>query len=808
MPSACPVPRCWVRARTLGLLCASVLVQIALAAAEDEKPAFTILFTAEAHGALLPCDCPLQPLGGVARRATLIKRYRERGPVLLVDAGGWAAGGIYDEDTDGDAERDNLRTDLMVKALEGMKYNLVAWGDVDGKWIENNSSRCESFKVLRTEIIKTFTEDKWAQVGINNQGVGIDWFWKSSKFSKAPLNLPVSLSDGIPIPTFHAYLLPFGEDTSEEFAKAHLQSDLIVSAGRKTSTRVSWTAGNTVIANFDYQCRSLGVAEVFPRKGWKAGDAGPRWDIRIKQESLTPEIPDDPEMTALLAPHLDALRKKGKKKVEIEFWTLPRCPYCLKLEPELAKIAADLGARIALVPHFMVEKTADGKFIAMHDGKDETKELDEAGVQAVIAKYHPERFWDWLAWREKNPDALWETGVKDLGLPKASIAGALAANEHLEIFEKDYQLAVRRRIQGTPTLVLANKIYEGENQRLQILRALCGMLDEPKPEVCKSVPACFFDAECRKRGYVGKCLDAGKPGARCDFSQKAVRVPVRVLREPDALYSNHESILEVLLGRLPGIEWSYLDPVSEEGRALVQRCKIDRFPAYLIDPDAKTEANYAENFANAVDLRDGVLVLRSEVQGAHRIAARPRMLGRADLFVSRFSQPGTWAVEIGIDALSWRDAPEVVLHDGLYWNERRGPDGKVERELAARGGLAEIEDAAVAIAIRVLAPEKLNAYLLERGKRRGSEYGWLRAMQAAGVEVDKVLELAEGPDRKGPVPPILKILHAEANLLDGLGAGGDVVLLAENCELIPVRSRQELRYYLEQIGKRRPKPER
>src|SRR5262245_54457052 len=63
------------------------------------KPILTILYTAESHAGLLPCNCPLEPLGGVARRATLIKRYRERGPVLLLDGGGWAAGGLYDEDS-------------------------------------------------------------------------------------------------------------------------------------------------------------------------------------------------------------------------------------------------------------------------------------------------------------------------------------------------------------------------------------------------------------------------------------------------------------------------------------------------------------------------------------------------------------------------------------------------------------------------------------------------------------------------------------------------------------------------------------
>ena len=35
------------------------------------QPLFTVLFTAESHGALFPCDCPLQPLGGIARRARL-----------------------------------------------------------------------------------------------------------------------------------------------------------------------------------------------------------------------------------------------------------------------------------------------------------------------------------------------------------------------------------------------------------------------------------------------------------------------------------------------------------------------------------------------------------------------------------------------------------------------------------------------------------------------------------------------------------------------------------------------------------------
>ena len=109
----------------------------------------------------------------------------------------------------------------------------------------------------------------------------------------------------------------------------------------------------------------------------------------------------------------------------------------------------------------------------------------------------------------------------------------------------------------------------------------------------------------------------------------------------------------------------------------------------------------------------------------------------------------------------------------------------------------------MAFAVRQLAPEKLPLYLRERGKRRGSEIDWIRALEAAGLPVQKVLELAEGPDRQGPVEAILKQMRATADLLKQLDAGGDVILLGENCELIPVKSREELKYYLELIGKRR-----
>src|SRR5688572_19794029 len=57
-------------------------------AAPAEKR-LTIFYTAETHGTLEPCGCTSDPLGDIARYATVVREARKQGnPVLLLDAGG------------------------------------------------------------------------------------------------------------------------------------------------------------------------------------------------------------------------------------------------------------------------------------------------------------------------------------------------------------------------------------------------------------------------------------------------------------------------------------------------------------------------------------------------------------------------------------------------------------------------------------------------------------------------------------------------------------------------------------------------
>jgi len=88
----------------------------------------TILYTGTTHAMLYPCSCSIEPDGGIARRATLIKGLREKYPdSLLLDSGSFFAGGLLDEYTL-NTQADMQRTNVNLKAMELMKYDCVGIG--------------------------------------------------------------------------------------------------------------------------------------------------------------------------------------------------------------------------------------------------------------------------------------------------------------------------------------------------------------------------------------------------------------------------------------------------------------------------------------------------------------------------------------------------------------------------------------------------------------------------------------------------------------------------------------------------------
>lgn len=107
--------------------CAAALLLFCLS-----RPIFaqeiTVLYTGDTHAMVYHCNCPVEPDGGIARRASLVKALRKKYPkALLLDAGSFFAGGVMDENTQ-NAELDKQRSLVNLRAMELMRYDAVNLG--------------------------------------------------------------------------------------------------------------------------------------------------------------------------------------------------------------------------------------------------------------------------------------------------------------------------------------------------------------------------------------------------------------------------------------------------------------------------------------------------------------------------------------------------------------------------------------------------------------------------------------------------------------------------------------------------------
>lgn len=84
-----------------------------------------IIFTGQAYAALYPCICPHDPEGGLARRATVIKKARVEGVRLLVLEAGFSFASGESDQYRLNAEMDGRRTEIYLRALKKMDYDAL-----------------------------------------------------------------------------------------------------------------------------------------------------------------------------------------------------------------------------------------------------------------------------------------------------------------------------------------------------------------------------------------------------------------------------------------------------------------------------------------------------------------------------------------------------------------------------------------------------------------------------------------------------------------------------------------------------------
>ena len=94
------------------------------------KPTFTLFALAEVRGQIGPCGCTSDPLGDISRTVKLVDESRDKGPVLVVDAGSL----LYSKNPIPPhlAAQEELKADLIARTYKDrMQVAAVGLGPAD-----------------------------------------------------------------------------------------------------------------------------------------------------------------------------------------------------------------------------------------------------------------------------------------------------------------------------------------------------------------------------------------------------------------------------------------------------------------------------------------------------------------------------------------------------------------------------------------------------------------------------------------------------------------------------------------------------
>ncbi|MFH1441227.1 MAG: hypothetical protein ABIH18_04220 [Candidatus Omnitrophota bacterium] len=233
----------------------------------------TILYTGETHAMLYMCSCPLHPEGGVTRRATVIDKLRKKNPdTLLLDAGGFFAGGTKDEYAQ-NSELDKKRSLVNLKAMGLMGYDAVNISDEEfnfgPEFLKDNieksgiafvscNLKCDK---LQPYVIKNIRDLKIGIIGVDGvfstrKAAGVKFIDPKEAINNTVQELKKQSVDIIILLSY----LPKGAE--QQLIKDVPGIDVFIAGYSSNDKEASVKIGSTLIVRPAWQGRSLGKLDL------------------------------------------------------------------------------------------------------------------------------------------------------------------------------------------------------------------------------------------------------------------------------------------------------------------------------------------------------------------------------------------------------------------------------------------------------------------------------------------------------------------------------------------------------------------
>jgi hypothetical protein len=284
-------------ARTLFLLAATFFMGVVSQASAEE---LNIVFTGQSYAALYPCDCRVEPDGGVVRRAGLIRDIRQQlKNVIVLEAGASLASGPEDENSQ-DEDLDKKRSLIYLEALALMKYDAVlldgqsfAFGE---EFIRPYQGRlpfvCANISgPALPYILKDFGAFQVAVVGLTEEAAvqkgARDWRDPARVLPRQIAELKKKGADVIIL------LSALSREDDERLLRRVKGIDIVINGAKNLGSVTPRDVNGVVYLQTWWQARRVGVLNI-ELSGGKIG----RVDVSVPP--LVAGIPEDPAVAALL----------------------------------------------------------------------------------------------------------------------------------------------------------------------------------------------------------------------------------------------------------------------------------------------------------------------------------------------------------------------------------------------------------------------------------------------------------------------------------------------------------------------------
>jgi hypothetical protein len=726
-----------------------------------------IVASGETHAMLQACDCEDKPGGGFAKRASLIALLRDTSDLLLVDAGGFAGGGMYDSYTEG-RQKDSLRTMAALRAMGYMKYDAVCIGDDDlqygGLWLARQAYYAKVPLVSANCFFRggTLLGKPYVIVKKGNSSFGITAVTTEERMLMADDSIvikpPVEMLRKIwkemnQKSDFQIILAHVGESASRGLLDSFPDCGLVVNGHRKNTTDEFITPHGQVMLQFGYQGKSLSFAGVVrDSRGIALGRTG--W-IDIGKD-----VPDEQVVAKIVTfPGADSFPATAPV---LDLYIMGQCQYgiaALKQFVEAVKVFPSVQWQV----WFIGTTYIDGALSSLHG----SQEIDDELVWLSVQANYPQKWIDFLEKRSLS-DGTTEAVVRGMGLNLSQIKEWARSKGRVEL-RKHYLRSMHMAVNASPTLLVNNAAFPYEITKPRLAKAFCGQVKNA-PAYCDSLPGCFGDNDCRRTGKTGTCVTRKDGGRECEYKDALV-FTCTVIIPDSSLTHPQDKVIAGVADAFPGVKIDTVRIGSARGKALAAAFSPGFLPYFLFD---KTMAG-APNFST---FESGLILVRDSY------VFKPGMIKPAYLLNRKFL-PGSRTVFLDPAFSGSRDAVRNILK-----SEAAGLKPKIMPLIFAKPDSADLtveekmrqEEAMRWLVLSSQYPAKYEAYLDLFVSRNDVSY-WFVDCKRIGIDVDTLVIQINARKR------LLSDLFRD---ISELGMTGPVELMIDNREVVQVKNQKEL----------------